>query len=141
MKKTIVLASLIFVLFSSFVKTEVKPEKFCGPTFKITNNHSGMTITGYQIWEYTNGTTVTASGLSITNGNSVTTGALGYTGTTVVRVFFSAGASAGSLYAWNDMPGEYGCADLILGAPRSTVMLDISTCDEIQVSLRSTSCY
>jgi hypothetical protein len=136
MKQTIVLCSFIFMLFCSFV---TPPKKLCGPSFRIYNNHTSINITGYQIWE-TGGNGSAAASVTITPGNNYLVAALPNTGSFAVRIFLSA-PSTGSTYAWNDIPGEWGCADLVSGATRSTVMLDVSSCDEIVVQLRTQSCY
>lgn len=137
MKKTIVLSSFIILLFSSFV---TPPKKFCGPSFRIYNNHTSVNITGYQIWETSGNGSSTQTGLSITPGTDYLVSALPNTGNFAVRIFYSS-ATTGSTYAWNDMPGEWDCSDLVTGATRSTVMLNVSTCDEVSVTLRTFTCW
>jgi hypothetical protein len=134
MKKIISLSVVLVLLFSSFTPTK----KICGPSFKITNN-SSVTITAYQIWELSGTCSTGVVPVSITPGNNYTVPAISCTGTFAVRLLYSTPTS-GSMFVWNDMPGEFGCADLYSGSTRTTVTLDISTCDEVLVNLNTFSC-
>ncbi|HYE55655.1 MAG TPA: hypothetical protein VD996_12455 [Chitinophagaceae bacterium] len=139
MKKVLILSSLIFVLFSSFVKEDAPAKKLCGPSFRIQNNHASVTITGYQIWEMSGGGSSALSGLNITPGTDYVVSGFLSTGSFAVRLFYATPTS-GSMSAWNDMPNEYDCANLLSASTRSTVMLNVSTCSEVLVNFSSFNC-